>query len=299
MRSDWDDELSILSAENVNFALETAGLGSRFAAAMIDMTLQALTLILLLIVALYFVSYFVIDISNWSRWTLSIGAAIGLLILFLILYGYYFFFEWLWDGQTPGKRWLGLRVLQTSGMPITAWSAMARNLFRIIDFMPVFYGVGAVVAWTNPHNRRIGDLIAGTVVARERREGKRAPVLDITAATDALLGKGSTPTPADQPGSATAESTPSPDVMPSHIDSAEPAVDAGVVAILARLNQQDYELVQEFLTRRNSLTTTVRARLAQSLAARLSAKLGEPMPEAVEPFLEAVADALQRSRPTA
>src|SRR5687768_1647715 len=103
-QSDWDDELSILSAENVNFALETAGLGSRFAAAMIDMTLQALTLILLLIVALYFVSYFIIDFSNWSRWALSIGAAIGLLILFLILYGYYFFFEWLWDGQTPGKR---------------------------------------------------------------------------------------------------------------------------------------------------------------------------------------------------
>jgi len=296
-QSDWDDELSILSAENVNFALETAGLGSRFAAVMIDLLLQGLAITLLLIAGSYFVIYFLPDVSTWSRWVLSVSIGVGLFVFFLLTYGYYFFFEWLWDGQTPGKRWLGLRALQTSGMPLTAWAAMTRNLFRIVDFLPIFYGIGGVVAWLNPHNRRIGDLIAGTVVTRERRAGKSAPILDIAAASAAVLASGSTPDAAVPESTAIAGTMPAPAAAaPVEPPDEAPPMDANVVALLARLNAQDYELIQEFLTRRDALAPIVRERLGQSLATRISTKLGEPMPDVVEPFLEAVDAALQRAR---
>src|SRR5690349_15666339 len=128
-RSDWDDDLSILSAENVNFMVETAGLGSRFAAVLIDLTLQIFVVLLIFFVISYYVMSYPSP-EEWLKWFFSIaGAMVGVLV-FLILYGYYFFFEWLMRGQTPGKYWVGLRVLQTNGSPVTAWPALVRNLLR-------------------------------------------------------------------------------------------------------------------------------------------------------------------------
>src|SRR4028119_2221389 len=165
-RTDWNDELDILSSENVSFAVETAGLGSRFGAALIDMTIQGFVIMLLLLFANWMSGYVLPLIKEWSAWGRALGGAFLILIGVTITHGYYFLFEWLWDGQTPGKRWLGLRVVQTSGMPITAWESLTRNLLRTVDFLPGLYGAGALVALINPLNRRIGDMVAGTLVAR-------------------------------------------------------------------------------------------------------------------------------------
>lgn len=84
------------------------------------------------------------------------------------------FFEWLWDGQTPGKRLLKLRVIREDGRPITLWEAIARNLLRIFDAAPGFflpvYSVGLIVIFLNNRDQRVGDLFAGTVVVRERSD---------------------------------------------------------------------------------------------------------------------------------
>jgi uncharacterized RDD family membrane protein YckC len=302
MRDDWDDELDILSAENVNFALETAGLGSRFGAAVIDLTLQAIASTLLLLVATMFVDY----LSLWEsmgKWLRAIVGALLILIVFTITYGYYFFFEWLWDGQTPGKRWLGLRVLQTSGMPLTVWSALTRNLLRTVDFLPALYGVGVLVSLINPHNRRIGDLVAGTVVTREQHDATRR-ILDIDTAADAFLAahavtSGSIaqaaavqPTPLYSAASFEAAATTPPMVQQIDTESGTNAA-----AWLWSLNDQDRELVHEFMVRRSQLQSAARSRLAASLAARLCAKLGQPAPAAAEsePFLEIVAHALHET----
>jgi hypothetical protein len=83
-------------------------------------------------------------------------------------------FEWLWNGQTPGKRIMKLRVIREDGRPITLWEAVSRNLLRIIDAAPGFvipiYSVGLVSVFLSSRDQRLGDLFTGTVVIRERTD---------------------------------------------------------------------------------------------------------------------------------
>lgn len=315
LRDPWDEDLSILSAENVNFAVETAGLGSRFSAAVIDLTIQALILTLLLLGANIFIDY--LSLETWGRWARAIGLAALGLVLFVLLWGYYFLFEWLWDGQTPGKRWLGLRVMQTNGMPITLWAALTRNLLRIADFLPIFYGVGSLVAILNPNNRRAGDLVAGTIVAREQHAATRK-VLSIDQAADNLLAQAGiaikAATGVDVPaavglpavGLPVAEATPSVSATaatatmsavstPPTIAIPAPEPDANLAALQMRLNAQDQDLLFDFLARRSQLPAEARTRLGASLAIRLCHKLQmePPPPLHTEPFLEYLATTLR------
>jgi len=94
------------------------------------------------------------------------------LLLFLLQSGYFAIFEAIWNGQTPGKRLMNLRVIEESGRPITVYEAVARNLLRVIDSIPVLYGVAIISALLSAKSKRLGDYVAGTVVVHER-----APVL--------------------------------------------------------------------------------------------------------------------------
>jgi hypothetical protein len=97
-----------------------------------------------------------------------------IIVLFLIFAGYFIFFEWLWNGQTPGKRLLKLRVIREDGRPITLWEALARNLLRIFDAVPGFvlpvYSIGLITIFMSDRDQRIGDMFAGTVIIRERND---------------------------------------------------------------------------------------------------------------------------------
>ncbi|HEX8237419.1 MAG TPA: RDD family protein [Abditibacteriaceae bacterium] len=312
-RTDWNDEVDILSAENVSFAIETAGLGSRMGAALIDLSIQGFVIILLLLGASWVSGYVLPLIKGWSAWAQALGAALIILVGVTITHGYYFLFEWLWDGQTPGKRWLGLRVVQTSGMPITVWESLTRNLLRTVDFLPGFYGAGALVALINPLNRRIGDMVAGTIVARERHDAHNT-VLNIDAAADAFLAAYSGGVPAGSITSDTAASgatlTKSPlAVHTTNVQASEYSIrineasapaavaDPREAALVARLDAQDIELLHEFMTRRSRLQAVPRERLAHSVARRLTDRFQQPMPspELIEPFLENVARALRQN----
>jgi uncharacterized RDD family membrane protein YckC len=116
--------------------------------------------------------------SQMSKWTL----ALMIIILFLIFTGYFIFFEWLWNGQTPGKRLLKLRVIREDGRPITLWEAIARNLLRIFDAIPGFffpvYSLGLISIFLSSRDQRFGDMFAGTVVIRERTD--EAPTFEET-----------------------------------------------------------------------------------------------------------------------
>jgi len=282
-RAYWDDDVSVLSAENVFFEIETAGLAARFGAVLIDMTIQLILITIMSLAAMLF-STTISPLESWAPWMLNVGIALYGLMAFLILYAYFFFFEWLWQGQTPGKRLLRLRVMQTNGMPITYWHAFTRNIIRIADFLPVMYGVGAVVALLDDSNRRAGDLLAGTIVARERIDTPAEKVLDIHTAVENFLNTNSAPL---QPQVQTTQ--PLPDTQP------EPAADAEAAAMLTRLDAQDYELARDFLTRRDALAQLTRQRLAQSLSTRLATKLGVviPHPQVTEAFLEEIVERLR------
>ena len=90
------------------------------------------------------------------------------LVLFIFgAWGYFPYFETMWEGQTPGKRALGLRVVTRDGAPPGALVCLVRNLLRPLDFLPGFYGLGTYTILLSRHAQRLGDLAAGTVVIRE------------------------------------------------------------------------------------------------------------------------------------
>jgi hypothetical protein len=101
--------------------------------------------------------------TNW------IAAILGFLA-FLILWGYYIFFEMRWSGQTPGKQRVGIRVIRVDGTPISLTESLIRNLIRLIDFLPISYGVGVVTMFISSQSRRLGDLAAGTIVVWEQEK---------------------------------------------------------------------------------------------------------------------------------
>jgi uncharacterized RDD family membrane protein YckC len=92
------------------------------------------------------------------------GAGIALVLLFLLYWAYPVVFEGLWDGQPPAKRALGLRVANHNGTPVTWLPSIVRNLMRVVDMMPALYGFGVASTLIDPSARRIGDVVAGTVV---------------------------------------------------------------------------------------------------------------------------------------
>jgi len=162
-----EDILIIETPERVPLHFALASIGNRFIAAAIDHAIQGLTLALIFIAAVVLSSFPIIEraMASAPKWVW----AVAILILFLIFAGYFAFFEWIWSGQTPGKRWLKLRVIREDGRPITFWEASVRNLLRSFDMMPFpFYSVGLISVFSTNRDQRVGDMVAGTVVVRER-----------------------------------------------------------------------------------------------------------------------------------
>ncbi len=262
-----DETLSIDTPENVVFGYRVAGIGSRFLAALVDSTL---ILIFQVVVNLgvFFVARFLFRLSfsgdlTGLAWLLAIFG----LVAFAFLWGYYIFFEMLWNGQSPGKRWVGLRVMRVDGTPITLTESIIRNLVRLVDFLPAYYGVGVVTMFIDSQARRLGDLAAGTVVVHDRA----AITLESLAAVPAR--------PAASPG--------------TNADAASWPVE--------RLTNRDVEIAEDFLRRRETLANrpALARRIAQSLLARMGADpaLAEHVPGEV--LIQEILAARSNSAPPA
>jgi uncharacterized RDD family membrane protein YckC len=156
------DKLTIDTPEQVHLEFVLAGIGSRFMATFLDTLIQAALYFVLFLVAVAF-AFTARQFSDSPKWVL----AIAIFVFFCINWGYYALFEIFWKGQTPGKRWAGIRVIKDSGRPINAFEAIARNLVRLVDWLPSLYGVGVVTMLMNAKHRRLGDFVAGTLVVHE------------------------------------------------------------------------------------------------------------------------------------
>ena len=119
----------------------------------------------------------------------TVGPALGIFVLFAIYWGYFAAFEVLWKGQTPGKRFAGIRVIKESGRPINAVEAIGRNLMRAVDVLPGIYGVGVVCMMCNRQSRRLGDFVAGTVVVHEKRDEEVRPAWSTAADAGSAHGR--------------------------------------------------------------------------------------------------------------
>ncbi|MEP6570316.1 MAG: RDD family protein [Acidobacteriota bacterium] len=162
-----EDILIIETPERVPLHFALASIGNRFIACAIDHALQALVLILVFIAFTVIANYSSLGerLTSLPKWV----QAIMIIVVFLVVSSYFAFFEWIWNGQTPGKRWLKLRVIREDGRPVTFWEAAVRNLLRTLDMMPApFYSIGLISVFISSSDQRVGDMVAGTVVVRER-----------------------------------------------------------------------------------------------------------------------------------
>jgi len=151
-RLDYRQHLEVETPEHVVLDYEIAGIGSRTLAAALDwLILAALALISVLALGLWR------EIAGWL-------AAIQILVLYALVWGYFTCFEGLLRGRTPGKRWMGTRVIRDTGHPVTFTEAAARNLLLPLD---LFALLGVFLIAIHPRAKRLGDLVAGTVVVRD------------------------------------------------------------------------------------------------------------------------------------
>src|SRR3982074_2673357 len=177
-------EYSVLTPERVSLQYDIAGIGSRGAAAVVDTAIPC-GLVIVVIVAL---SASFAASASFLGFGGGPGAAtllIGLMALAVLAIadGYFILFEILWNGQTPGKRMLGIRVIRENGYPMRPIDAVIRNLVRIVDWLPGGYGIGVLTMLLNKRSKRLGDFASGTIVVREGSRG--AAVLIMPAAESA------------------------------------------------------------------------------------------------------------------
>lgn len=159
------DSLNIATAERVAVELPVAGLGSRAMAWLVD----AMIMWVVALVAYFTVTFFVADPVN-AVLGLAVGLRVGAAVsVLLLLWAYWTIFELRWHGQTPGKRLLRIRVVRSDGSPVTPFASAVRNLLRIVDFLPSCYPVGTVMMLIDGKHRRVGDLLAGTLLIRDEQ----------------------------------------------------------------------------------------------------------------------------------
>lgn len=172
----------ISTPENVDLHLELAGLGNRIYAAFLDQ----LIIWILLLVTVFICIFAAVTIENVpadrDTKTIMYYYLVGfcLFAIFVINFGYYIYFEGAWQGQTPGKKFANIRVIEANGQPVTWASVFIRNLLRLVDQGLMFIGVLPMMIDKN--ERRFGDLAAGTLVVRERLQALTTTNLKITAA---------------------------------------------------------------------------------------------------------------------
>ena len=168
---EYEDRVRIATPEGVDVELTLAGIGSRFIAAFFDFAIQWSVII---------ASGILLGVigGGGRDWVFLLGAvgaagggwenAVFAIIFFVVFFGYDVLFEVRARGRTPGKRWTGLRVVRTGGQPVTLVPSCVRNVMRLVDFLPVMYGVGMTSIFVTSRNQRLGDLAGGTLVMRER-----------------------------------------------------------------------------------------------------------------------------------
>src|SRR3954469_22481335 len=149
--------LEVETPDHVVLRYDLAGGGNRGFAAVVDFILAALI----------FVG------ASWAFSTLSNVAllanpffGVAVMLTFLVTWSYFVLLEWLWQGQTIGKRLYGLRVIRDDGAPAGFVAVLIRNRLRIVDFLPAFYGFGLLTVIVTTRSQRLGDIAAGTYVVR-------------------------------------------------------------------------------------------------------------------------------------
>ncbi len=169
--------LEVETPDHVVLRYDLAGGGNRGFAALVDFAVA--TFLVIGMVALWSVLDAVLP-----RWLFFTTQGLFVSATLLVAWSYFIVLEWLWEGRTLGKRMFGLRVISADGSPASFTAVLIRNLLRIVDFLPAFYGLGLLAIVLSPRSQRLGDLAAGTFVVRAPRPRIDLLSLRTVASTD-------------------------------------------------------------------------------------------------------------------
>ncbi len=242
----------VVTPEAVRLEFEAAGVGSRGAALLLDLLLQSAVLMIVGFTGVLVYAEAGPGLPGW------VGDTVAVLFAFAVVWGYPVAFETLWRGRTLGKAAMGLRVVTVEGSPVRFRHAAVRATLGIVDFALTSGAAALLSALLSRRHQRLGDLVAGTIVLRERTGAK----------------------------------------APSAVRFSIPAGAESYAATLdpAGLSADDYATVRSFLLRAPHLPDEVRAHLAVRLAGPLAAKLRHLRPGTVpaETFLQCLAARYQQ-----
>ncbi len=245
-----NEQLSVETPEQIDINYQVAGIGSRFYAALLDTLLLAL----IIVVGTYVNMSFILKLGGvFGRWL----GAVGGIIIFSLFWGYYMVFEITTNGQSPGKRALGLRVIKEGGYPISFADSAIRNLVRVVDFLPICYGVGLLAMLVNKNWQRLGDLAAGTLVVKTSRSELKLNNASMNAAT-----------------------------LPINISLQENLYTNWIQPEL--VTDAEIDMIREYLGRRANLSSTRRFELARTIGVPIAKKMGGEGTIRYDKFLEEV-----------
>lgn len=252
MATPWDPSSGVVTPEAVRLEFSEANVGSRGVALLLDGFVMFFILMVLNTAIGFLLASATGTVPGW------VAATTLLVANLLVIFGYPVTFETALRGRTPGKSAMGLRVVTVEGAPVTFRHAMIRAALALVDF-GVTFGLGAVLATLlSKRHQRLGDMVAGTVVLRQRT-GEEAP----------WASQFSVPRGAE-----------------SYAVTIDPS----------GLSAGDYELVRSFLLRARTLAPQPRREIAERLAAVLARKLDHQRPATVsaELFLSCLAARYQQ-----
>ena len=250
MSASASQDLEVATPERVVLALPVAGIGYRSIAYLVDVCL----LFVFWIVAYFVFTLVVADVLALVEGMSGLTKTLAILGWFATQWLFWTVSEVFWNGQTPGKRLLRIRVVREDGGPAGFFESAVRNLCRVIDFLPMGYAVGLLTMLVTRQNRRLGDLLAGTLLVREEKFD---------------LDKYAAPAPID-------------------------ALPVPRALGLGPLASAETELILGYLSRRASLTAEARRRLGFKLFERFAAGLPEADRAAAASSLDAAEAFLQR-----
>lgn len=164
-----DRTIGVRTPESIAFSYDLAGLGSRFLAVTLDFLIQLLVFAALLTGLIFAASGAPKVTSKDTTLPESTVIAIVVAVIFLLFFAYFVLFEAFWNGQTPGKKLLGIRVVRDGGYPLDFGASAIRNLIRIGELTVGMYLLSAISALVSAENKRLGDFAAGTIVVRDAR----------------------------------------------------------------------------------------------------------------------------------
>ena len=245
--------------ESVELEFILAGIGNRAYALLIDYIILGLILIVFLVGVLIFnsglqtIQILVGSTARLELWLIAVQALIG----FFIYVGYFVFYETVWSGQTPGKRYVKIRVIRDDGRPVRLQQSTLRALLRPFDDL-FFIGVFFIVL--NQREKRLGDLVGGTLVIQEEQPLTTA-ALKVSTSAQSLANK------------------------------------LLIEADISSLLPEDFAVIREYLQRREAMIPNARNEVSKQLATQVKEIIGwEKMPTKVDAnvFLEAVYQAYQQ-----